>query len=238
MDRDPWAAAVVIPARDEAAALASCLASVVAAADEAGAQHGVHIVVVADSCTDTTAGVAAAALAGMPASIVTAQVGNVGIARRIGARAAVRAWPSRPPGRTWIAMTDADTLVPRDWLRRQLDAARHGWCAVIGGIAVNDWSPRDPRLPWLLTRYETAQRQAGRAAVHGANLGVRADVLGVVGGVPALALAEDAALLDALDRAGVPVLHMADLVVRTSARRSWRAPGGFSSLLDRLETTP
>jgi hypothetical protein len=31
------------------------------------------------------------------------------------------------PAAVWLVTTDADTLVPPDWLRRQLDYAGAGW---------------------------------------------------------------------------------------------------------------
>ena len=71
--------------------------------------------------------------------------------------------------------------------------------------------------------------------MHGANLGVSADALCAVGGVPEVALSEDALLVRRMTDAGMDVLWDDGLVVRTSARRSVRAPGGFSSLLDELE---
>ena len=71
--------------------------------------------------------------------------------------------------------------------------------------------------------------------MHGANLGVSAAALAAVGGMPTQALSEDAALVGRLIDAGRAVLWDPTLVVRTSARRSQRAPGGFSTLLDDLE---
>jgi hypothetical protein len=39
------------------------------------------------------------------------------------------------PGRT-----DADTLVPACWLRKQAHYAGQGWDAIVGTIRVADWS--------------------------------------------------------------------------------------------------
>lgn len=236
-DDDPaWSVAVVVPARDEAALLPRCLASLSAAAARVRGVARVHVAVVADSCHDGTEAVAAHALAAADASIVRIAAGNVGVARAAGAAAALRALPPTAPERVWIAMTDADSRVPAEWLRAHLAAARRGWWAVAGGIAVDDWGVRPRGLAARLTHYRRTQRDAGTRPVHGANLGVSAAALRAVGGVPQQALSEDAALVAVLEAARVPVRWDPDLVVHTSARRSGRAPGGFATLLDELET--
>lgn len=231
-----WHVAVVVPARDEAAVLGDCLAAVAQAAAWADPAV-VHVVVAADSCRDATEAVATRALAGMDASLVRVDAGNVGVARGAAVQAALRALPSSDPQRVWVAMTDADSRVPEDWLWRQLAAAARGWQAVVGGIAVDDWGPRDRRLAVRLAHYRMQQHAAGTRSAHGANLGVSAAALCAVGGVPRQALSEDAALVRVLETANIPVLWDAHLVVRTSARRSPRAPGGFSTLLDQLEAS-
>jgi len=230
----PRDVAVVVPARDEVELLPRCLASVAIAVDRVATACRVHIVVVADRCVDDTEAVAAATLDRAHASIVRARCANVGSARRVGVDGALRVWPPDPARRPWIAMTDADSIVPPDWLAYQLRAAAQGWDAVAGAVAVADWGDRPAWTAQALARHRRDQRRRQTLPVHGANLGVRADVLAAVGGVPAVAHSEDAGTVELLERAGRPVLRTPDLVVVTSARRSGRAPGGFSSLLDRL----
>jgi glycosyltransferase involved in cell wall biosynthesis len=225
--------AVVVPARDEAALLPRCLAAVSVAAAAVRATTTVHVVVVADACTDATEAVAARALAGLDASIVRSRLASAGGARRLGADAARCALPDAAT--LWIAMTDADSVVPAEWLRHQRAAAEAGWDAVAGPVVVGDWSDRSQRARRALSAHHRIERRAGRVPVHGANLGVSAAALDAVGGVPALALAEDAALVERLEQAGRAVLRPVDPAVVTSARRSTRAPGGFSTLLDALE---
>lgn len=234
----PWDVAVVVPARDEVELLPRCLASVVTAVDRVDTTGRVHILVVADRCVDDTEAAAAATLACADASIVRARCANVGRARQVGVDSALRVWPHDPTRRLWIAMTDADSVVPPHWLAYQLGAAAQGWHAVAGAVAVTDWGDRSSRTAHALGAHRRAQRRSGTPPVHGANLGVRADALAAVGGVPAVAHSEDAGTVELLERADRPVLRTPDLVVGTSARRSGRSPGGFSSLLDRLGTSP
>lgn len=231
----PRPVAVVVPARDEAALLPRCLAAVASAAAEVSARADVRVIVVADRCLDDTAGVAARALAGLDAAVVRVAAGNVGTARRAGVALAERLVAPHGRDRLWIAMTDADSVVPAQWLGAQLAACDDGWDAVSGPVAVVDWTARHGGTAEALERYRRRQRVANTVPVHGANLGVRAAALQSVGGVPALHLAEDAAMVDALERAGRRVLRACGPAVSTSARRSGRAPGGFSSLLDDLQ---
>lgn len=230
----PWRVAVVVPARDEAAVLGGCLAAVARAASRVRPAP-VHVIVVADRCRDGTVAVAAEALAGTDAAVVRSDAGNVGVARGVGVATARRLVPHGDARHLWIATTDADSRVPPDWLRSHITAAAAGWRAVVGGIDVDDWGPRDRHLGAGLVRHRQRQAAAGSRPVHGANLGVAAAALDAVGGVPPQVLSEDAALVRVLEAAGIPVLWAPRLVVRTSARRSPRVPGGFSSLLDRLE---
>ena len=71
--------------------------------------------------------------------------------------------------------------------------------------------------------------------MHGANLGLSAAAYRAVGGFPALSTGEDVALVEALAGSGARIAWLARPVVATSARRSARAPHGFSSFLRALE---
>lgn len=137
-----------------------------------------------------------------------------------------------PLDRVWLAHTDADTLVPPDWLARHLAYAAEGWASVLGAVEVEDWSPRPPGTARVFHR-PAAQVPEDRR-VHGANLGVRADSYLAVGGFPALGVSGDHALAAALRELGVPVIHAAEVKVTTSARLSTRAGGGFSDCLSAL----
>lgn len=224
------AAGVVIPAHNEQDLLPACLAAVRHAAGHVSVP--VHLVVVADACTDKTADLAAA----LGATVIESGAHNVGAARRAGVSLVLRSACRLDPAEVWVATTDADSLVPRHWLARQLRYARRGWKGVVGTVTVADWAgyPRH-----VQRRYTQGYRawQGHHPHVHGANLGFTADAYLAAGGFRALPTAEDHALVDDLRAAGVPLLRTARCPVVTSARRRARAPGGFAWLLGTLGAT-
>jgi glycosyltransferase involved in cell wall biosynthesis len=229
---------VVVPAHDEERDLPRCVAALRAAAahpDLAGAR--VRIAIVLDSCSDRTGDVAEKALRGYDdARIVECRVRSAGAARAVGTRTLLAEDAGRDPAAIWIATTDADTRVPRDWLALQVAGARAGADAIAGIVEVDDWSQQPSAVrDRFLARYASLGTGAGHGHVHGANLGVRASALAAAGGMPSLALAEDHALVDGLIATGAMILRSGDVRVRTSARREARAPGGFGDLLHRLE---
>jgi glycosyltransferase involved in cell wall biosynthesis len=235
------AAGVVVPAHNEEELLPACLAALRQAAGAAGVP--VRLLVVADACTDATAAVAAAA----GAEVIRIRARNVGAARAAGMARLLRRTEGTDPAAaglattelagTWLATTDADTVVPPGWLRRQLRYAGQGWDVVLGTVTVTDWAGHPPHAPAAFeARYEFG---AGpHPHVHGANLGIRASAYLAAGGFRPLRTAEDHALLAAATEAGCQVLQAADITVETSARRQARAPRGFSHALRALAAEP
>ena len=63
------------------------------------------------------------------ATVVQARARSVGAARRAGVSQVLRFARHLDPATLWIATTDADTLVPRRWLSRQLRYASQSWKA-------------------------------------------------------------------------------------------------------------
>jgi glycosyltransferase involved in cell wall biosynthesis len=225
------AVGVVIPAHDEEDLLPSCLAAVrLAAAPLAGVP--VHVVVVADACTDQTARLARAG----GAAVLEIRARSVGAARAAGVEEVLRQTGPLDPAAVWLATTDADTLVPPCWLTRQLRYAEGGWDAVVGTVTVTDWQQYPAELPPLFARlYDAGGTDApggtGHPHVHGANLGFSAAAYLAAGGFGPDRTAEDHALVSALASAGRQVLRTTTVSVVTSARRRARAPHGFSHLL-------
>ncbi|WP_017607415.1 glycosyltransferase [Nocardiopsis xinjiangensis] len=222
--------AVIVPAHDESACVVSCLSAVHRALEHAPVppEH-CHVVVVADGCRDGTAPAARS----MAAHVVEVPHLGVGAARAVGARRALELAGGAPAGSVWLASTDADTLVPAQWISDQLVHADAGHDAVAGSVEVADWSLRSEGLDVRFgRRFPVAD---GHGHVHGANLGVRGSAYVDAGGFPGIGSGEDHALVERLTRLGLSVLSPADLPVRTSARRSFRAPDGFGRLLDDLE---
>jgi glycosyltransferase involved in cell wall biosynthesis len=222
------AVGVVIPAHNEEDLLPACLAAVWRAALPL-APVPVHLVVVADACTDRTAQRAARS----GASVVPVQARCVGAARAAGMQEVLRRTQGLDPAHIWLATTDADTLVPPGWLRGQLRYAAAGWDAVAGTVTVTDWAGRPAHLPAVF-RQHYGESRGTHPHVHGANLGFTARAYLVAGPFPPVPTAEDHALVSALSVAGSRVLHTTEVSVRTSARQRARAPHGFSHLLSTL----
>ncbi len=227
------AVGVVIPAHNEEDLLPSCLAAVRKAARGVDGPV-VHLVVVADACTDRTAEQARRGGAVVP----EIQARCVGVARRTGMREVLRRTRHLDRGGVWLATTDADTLVPPEWLSQQLRYASRGWEAVVGTVTVGNWSEHPPGLPSLFRQHYRTGRPGTHPHVHGANLGFTASAYLAVGGFQPECTAEDHALVTSLTAADRRILRTTKLSVLTSARRRARAPLGFSHLLSTLQVQP
>jgi hypothetical protein len=230
---------VVVPVHDEEELLPGALdalATAVAVLREAVPAVSVEIVVVLDACTDASV----TACAGRP-DVVTVRSRRrcVGAARARGCALALGRSPV-PAEATWLACTDADSRVPADWLCHHRGLADTGVDAVLGAVAVRDWTGWPPHVP---AAYATAYRAAVRGVdghdhVHGANLGVRGSAYLTAGGFRALRSDEDVALVGALRRTGARVAATRGAPVETSARRVGRTPQGFSGHLRALAAGP
>ena len=222
------AAGVVIPAHNEEDLLPSCLAAI-RQAIRVLPPIPVHLVVVADACTDRTADYAQRGGAG----VLPIHARCVGAARRAGMREVLSRTRHLDPGAVWLATTDADTLVPPGWLGQHLRHAAAGWDVVVGTVAVTDWSEHPPGLPPLFHQ----QYRTGRGThphVHGANLGFSASAYLAAGGFQLRRTAEDHALVESLSVTGHRILRTTEISVQTSARHHARAPRGFGHLLSTL----
>lgn len=230
------AVGVVIPARDEVERVAACLRSLRRALLRApGVDCAVHLVL--DRCTDGTAGVVSEMLAGRPGWSWDVSIDDlpVGRLRDAGARVVLDRLAGHDRARTWLLSTDADTTVPPDWVVRHLDHARKGTAAVCGVVELSGGTPLPPDAAERYRRLVDAQRGRHRHThVYGANLGVRADAYGAVGGFAPMATGEDRDLVTRLLAAGHPVAHPLDVRVRTSSRLDGRARGGLADLLSAL----
>ena len=208
---------IVIPAHNEEAWLARCLASILEAArDPALGGEVVRTIVVLDDCTDRSAEIATCC----GVETLALQARNVGIARGAGAQRLLAA------GARWLAFTDADSRVAPDWLAAQLSLAAD---AVCGSICVDDWAAHPQQVrDYFRQTYVDAD---GHRHVHGANLGVSAQAYRRAGGFAPLACSEDVALVEQLQASGASIAWSAAPRVVTSARRASRARGGFGDTL-------
>lgn len=208
---------VIVPAHNEEALLAPCLAALFhAARHEALAGESVRIVVVLDTCDDFSGAIARA----YGVETLTLEARNVGIARAAGADLLL-AGDAR-----WLAFTDGDSRVSAGWLVAQLSLQAD---AVCGSIAVDDWSAHPHSVREYFCR--TYVDADGHRHIHGANLGVSAAAYRRAGGFPPLACSEDVALVQRLIASGARIAWSAAPRVTTSARAVARARGGFGDTL-------
>jgi len=199
---------VIVPAHNEEALLAPCLAALLEASRHEDLDgETVRIVVVLDACNDFSGAIARA----YGVETLTLKARNVGIAR-----ATAR----------WLAFTDADSRVSATWLVAQLSLDAD---AVCGSIAVDDWSAH----PHSVREYfrKTYVDADGHRHIHGANLGVSAQAYRQAGGFPPLTCSEDVALVDRLIAINARIAWSAAPRVITSARAAARASGGFGDTL-------
>jgi glycosyltransferase involved in cell wall biosynthesis len=222
--------AVIVPAANEEQTIASCLASIAAArvhlARSPAADVQVQVIVVLDNCQDQTA-VIAARFPGVRPVMISA--GRVGAARHAGARAAIA---SAPPARElWLANTDADCAVPRDWLSFMVAEARRDTQVVLGTVLPGPGLPAAMKAVWLGRHH----LREGHPHVHGANFAIRADTYLRLGGWQPLTRGEDVDLARRAASGGhLRITRTASIPVVTSSRTAARAPGGFASYLTTL----
>lgn len=216
---------VAVPARDEEDLLPASLAAVDRAAAAVTHADGVtvDVVVALDGCRDSSAEVAHAS----GALTVTLPGLGVGAARHA---AVCRGLEGSTLEATWVANTDADTLVPEDWLTTQLSLAHSGVDVIVG--TVEPVGEADPRV--VAAWHERHRLVEGHEHVHGANLGIRASTYAAVGGFRPLALHEDVDLIARARAAGAVVVATDSTRVRTSDRTGARVEDGFGGYVRAL----
>lgn len=207
---------VVVPAHNEQDRLPACLESLAVAAKRVPVP--VTVIVVLDACTDDSHEV-------ISGSVRTLRIAarNVGAARSAGF-AGVGATSGE---QTWCATTDADSVVPVTWLEGHLRHHRQGAEAVVGTVCV-DWQHHTSATRRTYERlYGLQEGQTSHRHVHGANMGIRADVYWRVGGFQPLPVGEDADLVSRLVQAGARIAWDRTNPVMTSDRLDCRVTGGF-----------
>jgi glycosyltransferase involved in cell wall biosynthesis len=214
---------VIVPAHNEEAVIGRCIDALIHSGTHPGLEgEDIHIVVVMDACADDTAQV----VSRYGVQGVVGHYANVGKARAAGAEHLLA------QGARWLAFTDADSLVPHDWLVEQLGC---GTDVVCGTVTVKDWSLHADEVR---TRYDASyQPIEGHRHIHGANLGVSAAAYCSVGGFKPLAAHEDVKLVADLTAAGATITWTARNSVTTSARVDCRCREGFGDYLRSLVTT-
>lgn len=219
-----WSVGVVIPAHDEADDIAAAVTSVQRSLRRAMVTRSV-IVVVADACSDDTARVARGAL-GRSGMVVEIDARCVGIARSVGANAALGLLDASPES-TWLLGLDADSLAPPTWVTDHLGHAVGGVECVTGIVDLAVGAAPDLRDAFVAS-YSVGIDAATHPHIHGTNFGIRADALLAAGNWPHVETGEDRALWHRIASMGRRTVQDPRIVVTTSARLVGRAPSGFA----------
>ena len=222
-----WSVGIVVPAQNEEDMIEACIESILDSCRHAALRE-YRIAVVADSCTDLTAGRARRALGGA-GELLNCEARSAGAARRTGVESILQFFRRRAPCQIWLANTDADTTVPPDWLSLQLKLADAGVAAIAGIVQLDENATAAARE--LYRNTYVIDSDGTHSHVHGANLSMRADAYLDAGGWSRRPLAEDHYLWQRLKRRGWRVSSTVESVVVTSARLNGRAPGGFADTL-------
>ena len=221
---------VAIPARDEEVLLPACLRSVSAAAvllREARPDIRLSVAVTLDGCTDGSDRIVPA----WDVAVATLPGEGVGAARDAAVVRGLDALGRPPEATTWIACTDADTVVPSRWLLRHLLWADQGADLVIGTVEPVGVL-RDEALAAWHARHRLVE---GHDHVHGANLGIRADTWREVGGFGHRVVGEDVALVERVRAVTTRWVATDTTRVLTSGRSRSRVDDGYAGYLRTLD---
>ncbi|MET0325874.1 MAG: glycosyltransferase, partial [Ilumatobacteraceae bacterium] len=227
---------VAIPARDEAGAIAACLASIAEAVRRCPVP--VCVTVAADACHDDTAAIARSLSSPeVPVHVVEGRWLGAGRARAAAIDAAMTDLGELDPATVWIVNTDADCIAAPGWLQRHVAHAAGGAHAVAGTVGLDSRSTPTSLLALFTASYEL--HGDTHRHVHAANLGVRADAYRAVGGWSRhTVVGEDHELWRRLQSAELVLRQPTDVAVVTSHRTIGRVHGGFASALAKLERRP
>jgi cellulose synthase/poly-beta-1,6-N-acetylglucosamine synthase-like glycosyltransferase len=235
------AVGVVLPAHNEEELVQQALSSLDDAfAELKGRELDLRIVVVLDNCSDNSITMVeewvrkqSRTTNPVPATIVTCEASNVGIARGLGCKTLLEEFDDLDPSNIWIATTDADSRVPADWLQTQVLQHESGidlWC---GRVTVSDWSSR---VSGTATRWQR-NYEVESHPIHGTNLGFNAQTYLAVGGFNPSQVSEDRELCAAIEASDAVVYYDSSVRVVTSARTHARAPLGFAHALSLVEVS-
>ena len=245
---------VIIPAKDEAAALPAALAALAAQATEHGhllPPDSFEVIVLANNCQDATAAVVrhqAQRFPGLALHVaelcLAGDTAHVGRARRLLMDEACARLELVGQSAGIIASTDADTQVAPDWLATIQAEIAAGADAVGGRIltsseeggpaALQRIQAHDAAFRLLCARLEdiTDPTPLDRWPRHhqhfGASLALTARAYRRVGGLPEVRFLEDEALCQELRRHDLALRHSPRVRVLTSARRQGRVEVGLS----------
>ena len=236
---------IVITAHNEAMTITKCLASVQTAIEQLPSTITATMLVVLDSCRDNTLelvkSVQVESAQAKNTKIENADVNYlccgylccdyqcVGQVRDLGIRHAIAS------GATWLACTDADSVVTPDWLIQQIAHIKDQPTDMICGVvSVDSWAHLTPQTRKdYMAHY---QDKMGHRHIHGANLSFSAKAYLAVGGFAPLPCHEDVDLVKRFESKGYAITWSNRVRVITSSRLQARATEGFAAFLANLET--
>jgi glycosyltransferase involved in cell wall biosynthesis len=242
----PVPAFVAIPAWNEAERIVACLSTL---ANQVRPPAGA--VVLANNCTDGTEAIARRLrlpfrLLVVPVTLPHA-LSNAGMARRLAVQHAAKL--AGPDG--IVLSTDADAMLPPDWVALNLDALAAGADIVCGRAVIDTIEARavagdlhaDDALECTYADLldaiadamcpDPADPRPRHAEASGASLAVTVEALRRAGGVPPLPFGEDRALVAALARIDARIRHDPAIQVIVSGRLEGRASGGMADTMRR-----
>lgn len=223
--------AVVLPARNEAKRLPAALSALGRASDcfaSKGTGVTVSLTVALDRTTDNSKEVLTRYRG---VQVVTLEAGLVGAARNAGI-AAASSQSSVVPEQLWIANTDADSEVPIHWLQRQFELATAGAHMVVGTVQPGSAEVQEDLMQRWFDCHDLSENHPH---IHGANLGLRADVFALLGGFKPLGLHEDRDIVNRARALGYKVISTDTCRVETSGRIKGKVNGGFADFLLSLD---
>lgn len=225
----PWHICILVPAHNEELLLPRCLNSILQACTSIPAMHTVDIILTVDSCSDQTHAIGTEILAEKGA-VLPIKKANVGSARKYAALTALNRYKGALD-QCWLANTDADCQVPLNWLTHQLTHANTGVHGIAGIVKVDSYKEHTQDAAKKFEKSYTIHPDGSHPHIHGANLGIRADIYKKIGGWNELITAEDHDLWNRLSLSEINKISDASLFVYTSGRKVGRAPQGFANKL-------
>jgi GT2 family glycosyltransferase len=256
---------VAIPAHNEASYMAECLASLALQRDETGAplaRGTFEVLILANNCSDETASIARQTARSIPHPVKVIEEDmpdgqlNAGWARKRAMDLAAIRLAEAAPIQGLILTTDADSRVAPTWLAATLrefdkgvdcvagyiDAVPDEYLA-LGGKFLNRGRLEDTYLRYIAeinARCDPRPHNPwpNHRVSSGASLAVSLAAYSAIGGLPPRPVGEDAALTDALDRAGFKTRHSMDVCVATSCRFDGRATGGAADTMRHRHAVP
>ena len=218
---------IVIPAHNEATTIIDCLLSIQRAIEQLPVSISAYTLVVLDSCSDDTLALVKTA----NVDYINCNYHCVGQVRDLGIRHAIE------QGATWIACTDADSVVSIDWLMQQIKhITQQPTDMICGVVSIDNWAhlTRQTRIEYL-AHY---QDKMDHRHIHGANLSFSAAAYLAVGGFAPLPCHEDVDLVEKFKAKGYSITWSNRVRVITSSRLQARAREGFANFLNHLENSP